>query len=66
MSHPFSLSQGASPAEQPSASAAPPVLVPEHSPRHKRQLPSPDPMDSMSLGGTTSKATVEGPPTSKQ
>ena len=39
-SHPFSLSQGASPAKQPSASAAPPAPVPEHSPRPKRQLPS--------------------------
>ena len=35
-SHPFTLSQGASPAEHPSASAAPPLLVPEHSPRPKR------------------------------
>ena len=64
-SHPFSLSQGASPAKQPSASAAPPAPVPEHSPRPKRQLPSPDPMDSIPLGGTMSKATVEGPPSSK-
>ena len=35
-SHPFSLSQGASPAKQPSASAVPPVPAPEHSPRPKR------------------------------
>ena len=35
-SHPFTLSQGASLAKQPSASAAPPVPVPEHSPRPKR------------------------------
>ena len=35
-SHPFTLSQGASLTKQPSASAAPPVLVPEHSPRPKR------------------------------
>ena len=62
MSHPFSLSQGASPAMQPSASAAPPALVPEHCPRPKRQLPSPDPVDGMLLGRTTSKATTEGPP----
>ena len=66
LSHPFSLSQGASPAEQPSASAAPPVSVPEQSPRPKRQLPSPDPVDSMPPGGTTSKATAEGPLSSKQ
>ena len=64
-SHPFSLSQGASPTKQPSASAAPPVLAPEHSPRPKRQHPSSDPMDSMPLGGTMSKATTEGPPSSK-
>ena len=36
MSHPFTLSQGASPAEQLSASAGPPLPVPEHSPRPKR------------------------------
>ena len=36
MSHPFTLSQGASPTEQPSASAAPLALVPEHFPRPKR------------------------------
>ena len=65
-SHPFSLSQGASPAKQPSASAAPPAPVPEHSPRPKRRLPSPDPVDSMPLGRTMSKATTEGPPSSKQ
>ena len=35
-SHPFSLTQGASSAEQPSASSAPPAPVPEHSPRPKR------------------------------
>ena len=35
-SHPFSLSQGASPAKQPSASAVPPALAPEHPPRPKR------------------------------
>ena len=62
MSHPFSLSQGASPTKQPSTSAAPPVPAPEHSSRPKKQHPSIDPVDSMPLGGTTSKATVEGPP----
>ena len=36
MSHPFTLSQGASHTEQPSASAAPAAPVPEHSPRPKR------------------------------
>ena len=62
MSHPFTLSQGASPAEKPSASAAAPVPVPEHSPRPKRQHPSPDPVDYMPIGRTMSKATSEGPP----
>ena len=36
MSHPFTLSQGASPIEQPSPPVAPSSLVPEHSPRPKR------------------------------
>ena len=65
-SHPFTLSQGASPAEQLSASAAPPTPVPEQSPRPKGQLPSPDPTGNMPLCGTTSKVTLEGPPNSKQ
>ena len=65
MSHPFTLSQGASPAEQPSTPAAPPMPAPEEFPRPKRQHPSPDPMDNMPLGRTPSKATSEGPPSSK-
>ena len=65
-SHPFTLSQGASPAKQPSASAAPPLPAPEHSPRPKRWHPCPDPGDNRPLGGTMSKATSEGPPSSKQ
>ena len=64
-SHPFTLSQGASPAEQPSASAAAPVPAPEQSPRPKKWHPSPDPVDSMPLSGTTCKTTSEGPPSSK-
>ena len=36
ISYPFTLSQGTSPIKQPSASAAPLVLVPEHSPMPKR------------------------------
>ena len=40
MSHPFTLSQGASPTKQLSVPAAPPSLVPEHSPRPKRRHPS--------------------------
>ena len=51
--------------EQPSASTAPPMPAPEQSPRPKRQHPSPDPTDNMPLGGTMSKATLEGPPNSK-
>ena len=35
-SHPFPLSQGAFPAEQPPASAVPPVLAPEHSPQTQK------------------------------
>ena len=61
-SHPFTLSQGASPIEQLSAPAAPSSPVPEHFPRPKRQHPSTDPVDNMPLGGTTSKTTSEGPP----
>ena len=61
-SHLFTLSQEASPVEQASASAAPPTPVPEQSPRPKRWHPSPDPVDSRPLGGTTSKATLGGPP----
>ena len=61
-SHPFTLSQGTSPVEQQSSPAASPMPVPKQSPRPKRQHPSPDPVDSMPLGGTMSKATSEGPP----
>ena len=65
-SHPFTLSQGASPIKQLSAPAAPPSPVLEHSPRPKQWHPCPDPVDDMPLGATTSKATLEGPPSSKQ
>ena len=63
-SHPFTLSQGASPTEQLSAPVAPSSPAPEHSTRPKWQHPSPDPVDDMPFGGTTSKATPEGPPSS--
>ena len=66
MSHPFTLSQGASPIEQLSVPAAPPSPAPEHSPRPRWQHPSPDPVDDMPLGRTTSKATLEGLSSSKQ
>ena len=64
-SHPFNLSQGAPSTEQASAPVAPASLVPEHSPRPKQQHSSPDPVDVMPPGGTTSKATLEGAPSSK-
>ena len=64
-SHPFTLSQGTSPAEQLSASAAPPLPAPECSPRPKRQHPSPDPGVDTPLGRTVSKAASEGPASSK-
>ena len=48
--------------EQQSAPAAPPAPVAKQSPRPKRRHPSPNPVDSMPLGRTTSKATSEGPP----
>ena len=66
MSYPFTLSQGASSAEQLPASAAPPSLAPERFSRSKKWHSSPDPVDSTPLGRTTSKATAEGPPSSKQ
>ena len=65
MSHPFSLSQGASSSEQVSAPMAPSPPVPECSPRPKWQHPSPDLVDVLPPGRTMSKATSEGPPSSK-
>ena len=65
MSHPFTLSQGASPTEQTPAPVAPSSPVPECLPRPKWQHPSPDLVDIMPFGRTTSKATLEGPPSSK-
>ena len=53
---PFVLSQRASPVEELPTPAAPPTPVPKQSPRPKRWHPSPDPVESMPLGGTTSKA----------
>ena len=65
-SHPFTLSQRTSPAEEHPAPAAPPAPVPKQSPGPKRQHPSPDPVDSMPLGGTTSKTAPGEPPSSKR
>ena len=42
--------------------SCPPASVPKWSPQPKRWCPSPDPVDSMPLGGTTSKVTPGGPP----
>ena len=50
--------------EQP-ISAIPPTPVPKQSPRPKRQHPSPDPVESMPLGRTTSKGTLGEPLSSK-
>ena len=65
-SPPFILLLRASPVEEQPASATPPAPVPKQSPRPKRWHPSPDPVESMPLGGTTLKATLGGPPSSKQ
>ena len=61
-SQPFTLSPRTSPAEEQSAPAAPPTPVPKQSPGPKRWHPSPDLVESMPLGRTTSKTTSEGPP----
>ena len=66
MSHLFSLSQGASPSEQVSAPRDPSPPAPEHLPRLKQCHPSPDPPGVLPPGGTTSKATPERLPHSKQ
>ena len=61
--HPHSsYCRGPSPVEELPASAVPPTPVPKQSPRPKRWDPSPDPVESMSLGGTISTATLGGPP----
>ena len=59
---PFILLQRASPVEEQPTSATPPTPVPKQSPRPKRQHPSPNPVESMFLGGTTLKVTLGGPP----
>ena len=66
ISHPFNISPGASSTEQVSAPVAPSPSVPGHSSRPKWQHPSPDPLDILPPSGTTSKATLEGPFSSKQ
>ena len=61
MSHPFSLSQGASSSEQVSAPVAPSPPAFGHCPRPKWQHPSQDLVDVSPPGRTTSKATPEEP-----
>ena len=61
-SPPLALPQRTSPVEGQLTSTTPPTPVPEQSPRPKRWHTSPDPVQSMPLGGTTLKATVGGPP----
>ena len=50
---------------QPST-AAPPMPTPKQSPRPKRQLPSPELMGNMPLGGATLVAALGGPPNPKK
>ena len=64
-SPPFILSQRTSLVEEQLAPATPPTSLPESSPWPKRWHPSPEPVVSMPLGGTTSKVTPVGPPSSK-
>ena len=54
--------QRTSPAEEQPTIAVPPTLAPKQSPRPKRWHPSPDPMESMLMGGTTPKDTPGEPP----
>ena len=61
-SSPFILLQRNSPVEEQPAPATSPAMVPKWSPQPKRWCPSPDPVESMPLGRTTSKATPGGPP----
>ena len=51
--------------EQPT-SAVPPTPAPKQSPRPKRWHPSPDPVESTPLGGTTPKVILGRPPSSKR
>ena len=60
------LPQRTSPIEEQPTPVAPPTPAPKQSPRPKRWHPSPDPVESMPMGGTTSKATLGGPPSSKR
>ena len=61
-SPPLILPQGTSPVEEQPTTAISPTPAPKQSPRPKRQCPSPDPVESMPIGGATLKATLGGPP----
>ena len=65
-SPPFVLSQRTSPVEEQPAPAAPPIPVPKQSPRPKRWHPSPESVESMHQGRTTSKVILRESPSSKQ
>ena len=58
--------QRSSPVEEQHTLAASPTPVPKQSLRPKRQHPSPDPVKSTPMGGTTLKATLGGPPSCKR
>ena len=60
-SHPFTLSQEASPTKQPSAPAAPPLLVPEHSPGPKGDTPPQTPWMTCLLVGPHPRQPQKGP-----
>ena len=62
LSPPHALLQRTSPVEGQLTSTAPPTPAPKQSPRPKRWHPSPDLVESMPLGRTTSKATPVGLP----
>ena len=59
---PLTPPQRTSPVEEQPTPAASPTLAPKHSPKPKRWHPSPDPMENMPMGRTTSKTTLGGPP----
>ena len=65
-SPPLILPQKISPVEEQPITATSPTPVPKQSPRPKRQHPSPEPVESMPIGGATLKATLGGPPSPKR
>ena len=65
-SPPLVSQQRTSPTEEQLTTTIPPTMAPKQSPKPKRQHPSPDPMESMPVGGATPKATSGGPPSPKR